>query len=63
VVRELQAAGNRVVVCGDGTADRCAADAADFTFATRGLVDHCAARGLPYRAFRDFHEVMAWFPR
>ncbi len=63
VVRELQAAGNRVVVCGDGTADRCAADAADFVFATRRLVDHCVRRGLPHLAFRDFHEVMAGFPR
>jgi 2-hydroxy-3-keto-5-methylthiopentenyl-1-phosphate phosphatase len=63
VVRELQAAGHRVVVCGDGTADRCAADAADFVFATRKLVAHCASGGLPHRPFRDFHEVMAHFPR
>jgi len=63
VVRELQAAGHKVVVCGDGTADRCAADAADFVFATRRLVDHCVERALPHRAFRDFHEIMTWFPR
>ena len=63
VVRELQAAGQKVVVCGDGTADRCAADAADFTFATRRLVDHCRERALPHRPFQDFHEVMAHFPR
>mgnify|MGYP000617855703 CR=1 FL=1 len=44
-------------------ADRCAADAADFVFATRSLVAHCAAGGLPHRPFRDFHEVMAHFPR
>jgi 2-hydroxy-3-keto-5-methylthiopentenyl-1-phosphate phosphatase len=62
VVRELQAAGHRVAVCGDGTADRCAADAADFVFATRRLVDHCRERGLPHLPFRDFHEVMAGFP-
>lgn len=62
VVRELQAAGHKVVVLGDGTADRCAADAADFVFATRRLVDHCVERALPHRSFRDFHEVMAWFP-
>jgi len=24
---------------------------------------HCVARGLPHRTFRDFHEVMAAFPR
>jgi 2-hydroxy-3-keto-5-methylthiopentenyl-1-phosphate phosphatase len=62
VVRELQEAGHRVVVCGDGTSDRCAADAADFVFATRRLVDHCRSRGLPHRTFSDFHEVMARFP-
>jgi 2-hydroxy-3-keto-5-methylthiopentenyl-1-phosphate phosphatase len=63
VVRELQAAGNKVVVCGDGTADRCAADAADFVFATRRLIDHCRERALPHREFQDFLEVMAHFPR
>lgn len=63
VVRELQAAGHRVVVCGDGSADRCAADAADFTFATRKLLLHCRERGLPHRPFSDFHEVMEAFPR
>ncbi len=63
VVRELQHAGHRVVVLGDGTADRCAADAADFVFATRRLVDHCRERGLRHLPFRDFHEVMAAFPR
>jgi len=62
VVRELQAAGHRVVVLGDGTSDRCAADAADFVFATRRLVDHCRERGLPHQPFSDFHEVMARFP-
>jgi 2-hydroxy-3-keto-5-methylthiopentenyl-1-phosphate phosphatase len=62
VVRELQEAGHRVVVCGDGTSDRCAADAADFVFATRRLVDHCRERGLPHQPFSDFHEVMARFP-
>ena len=62
VVRELQEAGHRVVVLGDGTSDRCAADAADFVFATRRLVDHCRDRGLPHRPFRDFHEVMEHFP-
>ena len=62
VVRELQEAGHRVVVCGDGTSDRCAADAADFVFATRRLVDHCRERALPHLPFADFHEVMARFP-
>lgn len=62
VVRELREAGHRVLVCGDGTADRCAADAADFVFARRRLVDWCRERGIPHRPFETFDEVMAGFP-
>jgi 2-hydroxy-3-keto-5-methylthiopentenyl-1-phosphate phosphatase len=62
VVRELRSAGNRVVVCGDGTADRCAADAADFVFSTRRLTAYCRERGIPHRPFQTFHEVMEHFP-
>jgi len=62
VVRELRESGHRVVVCGDGTADRCAADAADFVFATRRLLEYCRMRGLPHAAFQDFREVMERFP-
>ncbi|BDG04312.1 HAD-IB family phosphatase [Anaeromyxobacter oryzae] len=65
VVRELQAAGHRVVLCGDGTGDRHAADAADHVFARRGssLVKYCGERGLPHDVFETFFEVMARFPR
>ncbi len=62
VVRQLQAAGHRVLVCGDGTADRCAADAADFVFATRRLLEYCREKGLPHRAFSTFHDVVESFP-
>jgi 2-hydroxy-3-keto-5-methylthiopentenyl-1-phosphate phosphatase len=64
VVRELQAAGHKVVVCGDGTGDRHAADAADAVFARRGssLVRYCEANGIAHRAFETFDEVMAAFP-
>jgi 2-hydroxy-3-keto-5-methylthiopentenyl-1-phosphate phosphatase len=62
VVRELRDRGHRVVVCGDGTADRCAADAADFVFATRSLLEYCQERGLPHRAFDDFYQVIDQFP-
>jgi len=62
VVRELRDQGHRVVVCGDGTADRCAADAADFVFATRRLLEYCQERGLPHRAFDDFYQVIDQFP-
>jgi len=62
VVRELRTAGHKVVVCGDGTADRCAADAADFVFATGRLVAYCRTRGIAHRPFDDFHEVVEHFP-
>ena len=55
VVRELQAAGNKVLVCGDGTGDRHAADAADAVFARRGssLARYCAGEALPHERVRD----------
>ncbi len=62
VVRELRATGHKVLVCGDGTADRCAADAADFVFATGRLVAYCGARGIPHRPFETFDEVIEHFP-
>ncbi|HVP68957.1 MAG TPA: MtnX-like HAD-IB family phosphatase [Anaeromyxobacteraceae bacterium] len=62
VVRQLREEGHRVLVCGDGSADRCAADAADFVFATRRLLEYCRARGLPHEPFDDFHQVMRRFP-
>ena len=64
VVRELQARGHKVAVCGDGTGDRHAADAADHVFARTGssLARYCAERGIRHDAFETFHEVMALFP-
>ncbi len=63
VVRRLQAEGHKVVVCGDGTADRCAADAADFVFATGRLVKYCRQKAIPHHPFETFDEVMAAFPK
>jgi 2-hydroxy-3-keto-5-methylthiopentenyl-1-phosphate phosphatase len=64
VVRELQARGHKVLLCGDGTGDRHAADAADAVFARRGssLVRYCAERGIRHDVFETFDEVMARFP-
>jgi len=64
VVRELQQAGHRVVVCGDGSGDRCAAEAADLVFAREGssLARWCAERGIAHRAFSTFHDVMEHLP-
>ncbi len=65
VVRELQAAGHKVLLCGDGTGDRHAADAADAVFARKGssLARYCAARGIAHDLFETFDEVMERFPQ
>jgi 2-hydroxy-3-keto-5-methylthiopentenyl-1-phosphate phosphatase len=64
VVRELQAAGHKVAVCGDGSGDRHAADAADAVFARAdsSLARYCEARALKHVRFATFDEVMARFP-
>jgi 2-hydroxy-3-keto-5-methylthiopentenyl-1-phosphate phosphatase len=64
VVRELQAAGHKVLVCGDGTGDRHAADAADAVFARRGssLARYCEAQRIAHTPFETFDEVMELFP-
>ena len=65
MVRELQAAGHKVAVCGDGSGDRHAAEAADAVFARRGssLARWCAAKPLRHEVFETFDEVIDRFPR
>ncbi len=64
VVRELQRAGHRVLVLGDGAGDRCAAEAGDRVFARAGssLVEWCRERGVAHTEFSTFHEVLALVP-
>ncbi len=64
VVRELQAAGHKVLLCGDGTGDRHAADAADAVFARRGssLARYCAERAIRHEVFETFDDVIERFP-
>lgn len=57
VVDELRARGFRVAVCGDGTADRCAAQRADLVFARGRLPRYCDQMGVAWRPFDTFHEV------
>ena len=47
-----------VVYVGDGISDRCAAQAADRVFATRGLARYFDERNLPYEPFDDFHDIV-----
>ena len=63
VVDELRGRGYRVAVCGDGTADRCAAERADLVFARRRLIDHCRDLGRDFIPFETFDDVLAAFPR
>jgi 2-hydroxy-3-keto-5-methylthiopentenyl-1-phosphate phosphatase len=58
VVREF-ARDDEIVYIGDGYSDRCAAEASDRVFATRGLARYLDERGLPYEPFDDFHEIAA----
>ena len=48
-----------LVYVGDGYSDRCAALVADRVFATDGLADYLAERGVPHERFETFHEVVA----
>jgi 2-hydroxy-3-keto-5-methylthiopentenyl-1-phosphate phosphatase len=47
-----------IVYVGDGISDRCAAQAADRVFATRGLARYFDEHDLPYEPFGDFHDVV-----
>jgi 2-hydroxy-3-keto-5-methylthiopentenyl-1-phosphate phosphatase len=62
VVRELQAAGRRVALVGDGSADRCAAEAADLVFARRSLARFCEERAIRHLRFETFDEVLGALP-
>jgi len=62
VVDELRARGHRVAMCGDGTADRCAAEKADLVFARGRLPHYCDELGVRYTPFEDFDEILERFP-
>jgi 2-hydroxy-3-keto-5-methylthiopentenyl-1-phosphate phosphatase len=58
IVRRF-ADGGEIVYIGDGYSDRCAAEASDEVFATRGLARYLEERGVPYEPFDDFHQIAA----
>lgn len=58
VVEEL-AGDDEIVYVGDGYSDRCAAEASDRVFATKGLARYLEERGIPFEPFDDFHEIAA----
>ncbi|HUK65225.1 MAG TPA: MtnX-like HAD-IB family phosphatase [Anaeromyxobacteraceae bacterium] len=59
VVDELKARGYRVAMCGDGSADRCAAKKADLVFARGRLPRYCEELGIPYTRFETFDDVLS----
>jgi 2-hydroxy-3-keto-5-methylthiopentenyl-1-phosphate phosphatase len=62
VVDELHEHGYRVAMCGDGSADRCAAERADVVFARGRLPRYCDELGVPYLRFETFDDVISAFP-
>jgi len=56
IVREF-AGDDELVYVGDGYSDRCAAEASDRIFATKGLARYLDERGVPYERFDDFHQI------
>jgi 2-hydroxy-3-keto-5-methylthiopentenyl-1-phosphate phosphatase len=56
VVQEF-AGDDEIVYIGDGYSDRCAAEASDRVFATRGLARYLDERGIEYERFDDFHSI------
>jgi 2-hydroxy-3-keto-5-methylthiopentenyl-1-phosphate phosphatase len=58
IVQEI-AGDDEIVYIGDGISDRCAAEASDRVFATRGLARYLKERGVPFEHFDDFHSIAA----
>jgi 2-hydroxy-3-keto-5-methylthiopentenyl-1-phosphate phosphatase len=56
IVREF-AGDDEIVYVGDGYSDRCAAEASDRVFATKGLARYLDERGVSYEPFDDFHDI------
>ena len=56
IVRKF-AGDDELVYVGDGYSDRCAAEASDRIFATKGLARYLDERGVPYERFDDFHQI------
>jgi 2-hydroxy-3-keto-5-methylthiopentenyl-1-phosphate phosphatase len=55
-VQELAGEGELIYI-GDGFSDRCAAEASDRVFATRGLAKYLDRQGVPYERFDDFYDI------
>jgi len=60
-VRALSQPDELKVYIGDGFSDRCALEAADLIFARDDLAKLCEEKGVDYRKFADFYDVIEFF--
>ena len=58
----LAAAGQPVLMIGDGASDFCVANRADVTFARKRLLEHCLDQALAYQPVADFRQALALLP-
>ena len=58
----LAAAGQPVLMIGDGASDFCVAGRADMTFARKRLLEHCLDQALTHRPVADFRQALALLP-
>jgi 2-hydroxy-3-keto-5-methylthiopentenyl-1-phosphate phosphatase len=56
IVKEFAGA-DELIYVGDGYSDRCAAEASDRVFATKGLARYLDEREIAYEHFDDFHDI------
>lgn len=56
------AAGQRVLVIGDGASDFCVAGEANLVFAKHRLIEHCRAAAIPYVPITSFVDALELLP-
>jgi 2,3-diketo-5-methylthio-1-phosphopentane phosphatase len=57
-----QAAGNKVLMIGDGRSDFCVAGSADWVFAKGSLITHCFDKRLPHVPISGFDDALRMIP-
>ncbi len=61
IVQKYQAEGHAVAFIGDGPTDIEAVEVADFVFAKGRLEKYCQAKGVPFKAFNNFSDVIQYW--
>lgn len=55
---QLKRWGADIIYIGDGCSDRCASETADIVFAKDFLAEHCRQKGINYRPFKGFADIL-----